>query len=56
MSVNLKEFAEGHVQGAVNVPLSTFHPGMRLEAAPDFNQKVLVQCRSGCASNAPLRS
>ena len=42
-----QEFAEGHVQGAVNVPLSTFHPGMRLEAAPDFNQKVLVQCRSG---------
>ena len=41
------EYASGHVKGAVNVPLSTFHPGMRLEAAPDLNQKVLVQCRSG---------
>lgn len=41
------EFAEGHVQGAHNVPLSTMYVGMKLEAAPDLNQKVLVQCRSG---------
>ena len=41
------EYAEGHVKGAVNVPLSTLKPGVKLEAAPDLNQKVLVQCKSG---------
>lgn len=41
------EFAEGHVQGAVNVPLSTFKPGMTLEAVPNKDDKVLVQCKSG---------
>ncbi len=41
------EFAEGHVKGAVNVPLSTLRPGQKLEAVPDFNAKVLVQCKSG---------
>ena len=41
------EFAEGHVQGAVNVPLSTFKPGMKLEAVPNLESKVLVQCKSG---------
>lgn len=41
------EFAAGHVKGAVNVPLSTMKPGMKLEAAPDVNAKILVQCKSG---------
>ena len=41
------EFAEGHVKGAVNVPLSTFKPGMKLEAVPNLESKVLVQCKSG---------
>ena len=31
----------------MNVPLSTLKPGVKLEAAPDLNQKVLVQCKSG---------
>ena len=42
-----KEFAEGPVKGAINVPLSVFKPGMKLEAVPNLNDKVLVQCRSG---------
>lgn len=41
------EYAAGHVKGAVNVPLSTMKPGVRLEAAPDVNAKILVQCKSG---------
>lgn len=41
------EFAQGHVQGAVNVPLSTMKPGMTLEAVPNKEDKVLVQCKSG---------
>lgn len=41
------EYAEGHIQGAVNVPLHTIEPGMRLAAAPDVNQPVLIYCRSG---------
>ena len=44
---NPDEYAEGHVKGAVNVPLSEFKVGMRLEAVPNVNDKVLVQCRSG---------
>ena len=42
-----EEFASGHVKNAVNVPLEKFHVGMRLEAVPNVNDKVLVQCRSG---------
>ena len=44
---NPEEFASGHVKGAVNVPLEKFKVGMRLEAVPNVNDKVLVQCRSG---------
>ena len=44
-----KMMAEGVVVIDVREPqeFAEGHPGMRLEAAPDFNQKVLVQCRSG---------
>lgn len=47
------EFAEGHVKGAVNVPMSVLKPGMKLKAVPNFEDKVLVQCKSGVrAENA----
>ena len=47
------EFAEGHVKGAVNVPMSVLKPGMKLKAVPNLNDKVLVQCKSGVrAENA----
>lgn len=49
------EFASGHVRGAVNVPLSVLRPGMKLEAAPSFDQKVLVQCRSGVRAERAAR-
>ncbi len=50
-----EEFAEGHVAGAVNVPLSTLKTGERVKAAPDVNQKVLVQCRSGVRAEKASR-
>lgn len=47
------EFAEGHVKGAVNVPMSVLKPGMKLKAVPNLNDKVLVQCKSSVrAENA----
>ena len=49
------EYAEGHVKGAVNVPLSTLKPGVTLEAVPDKNQKVLVQCKSGVRAEKASR-
>lgn len=48
-----EEFAEGHVKGAVNVPLSQLKPGVKLQAVPNLEDKVLVQCKSGVrAENA----
>ena len=38
------EFAQAHIPGAVNVPLSTFDPG---EIAPGPSQTVVFSCRSG---------
>lgn len=39
--------AEGKIKGSVNVPLGELRPGVKLQAAPDLNQKILVHCRSG---------
>ena len=33
--------------GSVNVPLDQLRPGVKLEAVPDLNQKILVHCKSG---------
>lgn len=50
-----EEFAEGHVKGAVNVPLDEIKPGVRLQAVPDLDDKVLVQCKSGVRAEAASR-
>lgn len=50
-----EEYAAGHVKGAVNVPLSTMKPGAKLEAAPDVNAKILVQCKSGVRAERASR-
>ena len=47
--------AEGKIKGSVNVPLGELRPGVKLQAAPDLNQKILVHCRSGCAPRRLLR-
>ena len=39
-----EEFAQGHVPGAVNIPVATSNPlGPGLVANPDFNQQVAAQ-------------
>ena len=38
---------DGYIKGSVNVPLDQLKPGVKLEAAPDLNQKILVHCKSG---------
>ncbi len=43
------EYAEGHIVGAINVPLSTIG-STPLAALPDLNQRILVYCRSGVRS------
>ena len=41
-----QEFAEGHIAGAVNVPLQTMKVGIRLDNVAD-DQPILVYCKSG---------
>ena len=43
----MERITEGFIKGSVNVPLPALKVGAKLTAAPDFNQKVLVHCRSG---------
>ena len=49
-----QEFAEGHVQGAVNVP--PFIPACGSKLRPTSIRKCSCSAARGCASNAPLRS
>lgn len=49
----IERLTEGNIKGSVNVPLSSLKVGAKLTAAPDFNQKILVHCRTGVrAENA----
>lgn len=49
----IERLTEGYIKGSVNVPLPSLKVGAKLTAAPDFNQKILVHCRSGVrAENA----
>lgn len=49
----IERLTEGYIKGSVNVPLSSLKVGAKLTAAPDFNQKILVHCRTGVrAENA----
>lgn len=43
------EFAQGHIPGAVNVPIDTL-PAAAAKAFPDKNATVLIYCRSGSRS------
>lgn len=44
-----EEFAEGHIEGAVNVPLETIGQG-EIPDLPDRSRRLLVYCRSGVRS------
>ncbi len=43
------EYADGHIKGAINVPLSTIGD-TKPAALPDLEQRLLVYCRSGVRS------
>ncbi len=43
------EYADGHIMGAINVPLSTIGD-QKPSALPDLGQRILVYCRSGVRS------
>lgn len=49
-----EEFAEGHVDGAVNIPLSNLTHNMRLNTIPK-NQPLVLYCRSGNRSAHAMR-
>lgn len=42
-----KEFADGHIAGAVNVPLQSMKVGQRLDMVKSDDQTILVYCKSG---------
>ena len=50
-----QEFEEERIAGSINVPLSRFRFGMRLEAAPDLEKPVLIVCRSGVRAERAAR-
>ena len=41
-----EEYGEGHIKGAVNIPLETIN-GREIPELPDRSQELLVYCRSG---------
>ena len=49
------EYAEGHVQGAINVPLQSIDAG-DLSLLPDRDQTLLIYCRSGSRSASASKS
>ncbi len=49
------EYAEGHIQGAINVPLQSIEAG-DLSLVPDKDQTLLIYCRSGSRSASASKS
>ena len=45
-----QKFAEGHLEGAVNIPRLKLREGI-VETAPDKNTKIFVYCQSGYNSD-----
>lgn len=46
---NTDEFASGHVQGSINIPLSLL-PLKFTEIAPEKSRQIVAYCRSGARS------
>ena len=42
-----EEFAEGHIEGAINIPVETIKDGQNLQEVPDLNKPLLLYCRTG---------
>ena len=47
-----KEFAEGHVPGAINIPVETFAAG---SGVLDKDKQIIVYCNSGSGSSIAFR-
>ena len=44
-----EEFADGHIDGAINIPLDTISTS--IPELPNKNQLIMIYCRSGNRSN-----
>ena len=44
-----EEFADGHIEGAINIPLDTISTS--IPELPNKNQLIMIYCRSGNRSN-----
>lgn len=42
-----EEFAQGHIEGAINIPVETMKDHEQLSAVPDTSTPVLLYCRTG---------
>ncbi len=47
------EFADGHVEGAVNIPLNTI--ANRIEDIKKYNKQIITCCRSGARSGTAAK-
>ena len=51
-----EEFEEGHIEGAISLPLSTINEETVKEIIPSKEIKVLLYCRSGARSEKAARA
>lgn len=49
-----QEFAAGHMNGAINVPVQTINDLTQI--ATDTNQPIVLYCRSGARASSALRT
>ena len=42
-----EEFAEGHIEGAINIPVETIKDDELLKEVPDTKTPLLIYCRTG---------
>ena len=46
-----KEYASGHIEGAINLPLDDLNDHTAKAALPNKNREVVVYCKSGVRSS-----
>jgi phage shock protein E len=46
-------FAQGHIDGAINVPLTDFTADALAAALPDSNRAILIYCNNNFSNNTP---
>ena len=48
------EYAQGHVEGAINLPPAALMAGAKVLDGIDKNTEIVLYCRSGARSNASM--